>query len=126
MPLSGSADAVLYLLEPGRVNAMDVITYPRLANIGWSVDIARYKPVGFMGHTGSDAAALQPYSAYKYDRAVPFGTAMVRLSNGTSGALRKAPSSMTVEFMPFLDMRINDSDASLGDNGGFLVLCAVG
>jgi hypothetical protein len=94
---------------------------------GWSVDAAHYSPVGASGHTGADAAALRPYDQYKYDADFPFGALLMRWDGagrvlpleGFEGAIEMPNPTQFIEF------RINDSDASLGDNGGEIVLCVI-
>jgi hypothetical protein len=95
----------------------------------WSVDAANYDSVGPFGHSGSAAQGLQPYEQYKYETSLPFGAMLVETDDEVM-SLDK--------FVQFLDeeaydlysappavyaFRINDSDRSLGDNGGAIEVC---
>lgn len=98
----------------------------------WSVDAGRFAAVGPEGHLGSAAVALAPYSKYKIAGKEPFGALLLRLPDGRlasysgfKGLLaRAAASGSQIAFNgQWIDFRINDSDASLGDNDGFITVC---
>lgn len=92
-----------------------------LGKTGWTVDAASYAKAGQAGHQGRAAAALDAWSRYKYEPSLPFGTLLARTPDGRLFAVtaeRSAPPGRQV-----LDFRINDADAALGDNDGFLVVC---
>lgn len=97
---------------------------------GWSVDVRSYTAVNNLGHQGSDAEKLAPFSDYKYDQRFPFGALLMNVPN--QGTLwiqtndyivdgnTSFPSGSVVRF------RINDADNALGDNGGLLRVCLQG
>lgn len=87
---------------------------------GWSVDTRSYQPVNASGHGGSDAQALTPYNQYKFDQRFPFGALLMASSQGALWI--QAPTSLNSPFNA-VDMRINDADNALSDNGGLLQVC---
>jgi hypothetical protein len=88
---------------------------------GWSVDTRNYASVGASGHSGRDAAALTPYNQYKYDQRFPFGALLMGSSQGALWI--QSPNSFSSAPFGAVDMRINDADNALGDNGGSLEVC---
>jgi len=97
-------------------------SFTRVASIsgGWSVDTRNYSPVGSSGHNGRDAEALAPYNQYKFDQRFPFGALLMGSGQGVLWV--ENPVSFTGSFGA-VDMRINDADNALGDNGGSLQVC---
>jgi hypothetical protein len=97
-------------------------SFTRVASIsgGWSVDTRNYSPVGSSGHNGRDAEALAPYNQYKFDQRFPFGSLLMGSGQGVLWV--ENPVSFTGSFGA-VDMRINDADNALGDNGGSLQVC---
>lgn len=97
--------------------------FTKIASIGggWSVDSRNYSPVGAVGHTGRDADLLKPYEQYKFDQRFPFGALLMNSGNG----ILHIQDSNSLSSAPFgaVDMRINDADNALGDNGGSLNVC---
>jgi hypothetical protein len=97
--------------------------FTKIANIrgGWSVDTRSYASVGAFGHTGRDAEALRPYNQYKFDQRFPFGALLMGSGQGSLWI----QDSNSFSSAPFgaVDMRINDADNALGDNGGSLQVC---
>ncbi|GJD22465.1 hypothetical protein RIVM261_074210 [Rivularia sp. IAM M-261] len=87
---------------------------------GWSVDTRNYSSVGSSGHNGRDAEALAPYNQYKFDQQFPFGALLMGSGQGTLWI--QSPVSFSGSFGA-VDMRINDADNALGDNGGSLQVC---
>jgi hypothetical protein len=98
-------------------------SFTKVASIsgGWSVDTRNYSPVGAVGHTGRDADLLKPYEQYKFDQRFPFGALLMNSGNG----ILYIQDSNSLSSAPFgaVDMRINDADNALGDNGGSLNVC---
>ncbi len=99
----------------------------RVTNIygSWTVDRA-LATTGWAGHQGNDAARLEPFSDYKYDRAYAFGQLLIRAENGDRVYPVSAggdASTGTVINVEWAEMRINDSDSTLVDNGGTLNVC---
>lgn len=88
---------------------------------GWSVDAKNYAPVGASGHTGRDAELLAPYNQYKFDQRFPFGVLL--MSSGQGIVWVQSPNSFSSASFNAVDMRINDADNALGDNGGSLQVC---
>ena len=97
-------------------------SYSRVTSIsgGWSVDTRNYAPVDTEGHIGQDAERLAPYNQYKFDLRFPFGALLMRTGAGILWV--QSPISFTNRFVS-VDMRINDADDALGDNGGTLQVC---
>ncbi|MEP0855822.1 alpha/beta hydrolase [Trichocoleus sp. DQ-U1] len=97
-------------------------SFTRVASIsgGWSVDTQNYASVGSSGHSGRDAEALAPYNQYKFDQRFPFGALLMGSGQGTLWI--QNPLSFNGSFGA-VDMRINDADNALGDNGGSLQVC---
>jgi hypothetical protein len=97
-------------------------SFTRVASIsgGWSVDTRNYASVGSSGHSGRDAEALAPYNQYKFDQRFPFGALLMGSGQGTLWI--QNPVSFNGSFGA-VDMRINDADNALGDNGGSLQVC---
>lgn len=98
-------------------------SFTKVASIngGWSVDSRSYAPVGPYGHTGQDAQALSPYNQYKHDQRFPFGALLVDIPN--SGYIWvKEPQTLS-QSISSTQIRINDADNALGDNGGSLNVC---
>lgn len=97
-------------------------SFSKVASIsgGWSVDTRGYAPVGSSGHSGRDAESLRPYNQYKYDQRFPFGALL--MSSGQGVLWIQSSASFTGSFNA-VDMRINDADNALGDNGGSLQVC---
>jgi hypothetical protein len=87
---------------------------------GWSVDTRSYQPVNASGHGGSDAQTLTPYNQYKFDQRFPFGALL--MGSGQGVLWIQAPTSFNSPFGA-VDMRINDADNALSDNGGSLQVC---
>jgi len=96
------------------------VTGVRSISGGWSVDARMYAPVGASGHMGMDAQALSPYSQYKYSQNYPFGALL--LGTGREYFWIQ-PGSRLASAFSSIDLRINDSDGSLGDNSGSLTVC---
>jgi hypothetical protein len=98
-------------------------SFTKIASIsgGWSVDTRSYASVGASGHTGRDAELLTPYNQYKFDQRFPFGALLMGSGQGTLWI----QSSNSFSSAPFgaVDMRINDANNALGDNGGSLQVC---
>lgn len=92
-------------------------------NRGWTVDHYRYAEVGPGGYTGRDAEALTAYLSYKYDQAFPFGALLVGVPSEEYGYKWISQPQPLPYSTNKLGMRINDSDNSLGDNGGYLQVC---
>jgi hypothetical protein len=94
---------------------------------GWSVDAAKYPMVGPGGHTGDAARALAPYNVYKYDQKYPFGALLFLDQNGNnvpfSSSLVNNRVPPNLERSGGIQVRINDADEALGDNGGALEIC---
>jgi hypothetical protein len=103
-----------------RFNFARSITGVRSISGGWSVDARMYAPVGASGHMGRDAQALSPYSQYKYSQNYPFGALLLWTGREYFWI---QPGSRFASVLSSIDMRINDSDGSLGDNGGSLTVC---
>ncbi|WP_180900413.1 hypothetical protein [Martelella soudanensis] len=95
----------------------------------WSVDAVNYDPVGPFGHSGSAAQALQPYEQYKYETSLPFGAMLVEMNDEVMSLdsfvqlLDEEADELYSAPHAFYAFRINDSDRSLGDNGGAIELC---
>lgn len=87
---------------------------------GWSVDTRSYSPVGATGHSGRDAEALTPFNQYKFDQRFPFGA--VLMGSGQGVLWIQSPVSLNSQFSA-VNMRINDADNALGDNGGSIQVC---
>jgi hypothetical protein len=98
-------------------------SFTKVASIGggWSVDTRSYAPVSSSGHTGRDADALRPYNQYKFDQRFPFGALLMGSGQGTLWI--QSPNSFSSAPFGAVDMRINDADNALGDNGGSLQVC---
>lgn len=88
---------------------------------GWSVDAKNYTPVGASGHTGRDSELLTPYNQYKFDQRFPFGALL--MSSGQGILWIQSPNSFSSAPFGAVDMRINDADNALGDNGGSIQVC---
>lgn len=91
----------------------------------WTVDPA-LDHTDWRGHQGSDAQRLAPHSAFKYDEAFASGALLIRARGGERNyAVRpsRAGSGRTIIHVEVAELRINDSDASLGDNEGSLQVC---
>lgn len=99
---------------------------PQLVSIegGWTVDANAYDRVGATGHLGDAAARLEPFSGYKYRPQFNFGALLTRSSANPVQVVRAEPG-MTL-WAQGAQFRINDSDATLGDNAGVLTLCFAG
>ncbi|MHC5675405.1 hypothetical protein [Nostoc sp.] len=97
-------------------------SFTRVTNIsgGWSVDTRNYSSVGPYGHSGRDAESLAPYNQYKFDQSFPFGALL--MGSGQGRLWIQSPISFNGSFGA-VDMRINDADNALGDNGGSLQVC---
>ncbi len=97
-------------------------SFTKIASIsgGWSVDSRSYSPVSSSGHSGADAEALAPYNQYKFDQQFPFGALLMGGGQGTLWI--QSPVSLSNSFSA-VNMRINDADNALGDNGGSLEVC---
>ncbi|MBD6619096.1 hypothetical protein FNW02_25550 [Komarekiella sp. 'clone 1'] len=97
-------------------------SFTKVASIsgGWSVDTRNYSSVGSSGHSGADAQALEPYNQYKFDQKFPFGALLMGSGQGTLWIQNAV--SFNGSFGA-VDMRINDADNALGDNGGSLQVC---
>ena len=98
-------------------------SFTKVASIsgGWSVDTRSHAPVGPFGHTGREADSLSPYNQYKFDQRFPFGALLMGSGQGTLWI--QSPNSLTSAPFDAVDMRINDADNALGDNGGSLRVC---
>jgi hypothetical protein len=73
-----------------------------------------------MGHTGRDAEALSLYNQAKFDQRFPFGALLMSDSQGVMWI--QGPTTFSAPLNG-INMRINDADKSLGDNGGSLKVC---
>ncbi len=92
----------------------------------WSVDDRNYARVGPNGHLGEAANRLQPYSQYKYDSQLPFGTLLVEIPTGAFAPIYASingPMKLPSRSENSIGLRINDADDALGDNGGSLSVC---
>ena len=100
-----------------------LIPVDRISRItgGWTVDRANYTPVGAGGHVGDAGKKLEPFSAYKYDTAVPFGALLVSEGEGFPHYAVTGPARFEPGQVSNLRMRINDT--GLGDNDGSLSVC---
>ncbi len=88
---------------------------------GWSVDSRSHASVGASGHSGRDAEDLAPYNQYKYDQGFPFGALL--MGSGQGVLWIQNPKSFNSSPFGAVDMRINDADNALSDNGGSLQVC---
>lgn len=86
---------------------------------GWTVDALNYPPVGAEGHLGSAAERLAPFGKYKAVVGAPFGVLLARSPGGSIYIVREGWRVPDWN----LQLRINDSDATLGDNQGSLSVC---
>lgn len=98
-------------------------TFSRITSISgsWSVDDRNYTRVSAEGHTGEAANRLAPYNPYKYDQNYPFGRLLVNIPN--DGYISVNSPLILPRSINSTAMRINDSNNSLGDNGGLLRVC---
>ncbi|GLQ33812.1 hypothetical protein GCM10007939_00950 [Amylibacter marinus] len=124
MPANSDAQ-VLTIFGPKNTSRQDKKAYPKAKKIGWSVIDLFHKRVGPEGHHGAAAVALAPFDIFKYFNDAPHGAILVRLPNGWIGDVRDPNRPISLSGEAYYDFRINDSDQSLGDNGGFLVMCIV-
>jgi len=87
---------------------------------GWSVDAARYRPVGSEGHTGADAQSLRPHNARKFVPELPFGALIMYIDGYGYSGIR--PNMILPRPVQTFLLRINDRNDSLGDNAGKLIV----
>ena len=124
MNLKDELGVYLHIFDPDTVRGMDKDDSALARRVGWTVDRARYDHVGALGHTGASAQALAPYSRYKVNKKAAFGALLIRTQDGRTGFLEKMPRQILLDgAVTYIDFRINDSDATLGDNDGHLLLC---
>jgi len=83
---------------------------------GWTVDGNNYIPVGPAGYFGEDAARLEPYAGYKYDKRYPFGALLVEIPG--LGVRAVAGPFMFGKSVRSVRIRINDT--AFSDNSGKL------
>jgi Ricin-type beta-trefoil lectin domain len=83
----------------------------------WSVDDKNYPRVGPEGYSNPNLN-----EQYKYDRKYPFG-ALLMVDPGQGYTWIKGPQQLPKPITDRVTLRINDSDSSLGDNGGTLTVC---
>lgn len=97
-------------------------SFTRIASISgsWSVDDRNYRRVGSEGHL---EPGLEPYNQYKYDKGYSFGALLVDIPTQSYGYIRASGAQQLPQPISQTSMRINDSDDSLGDNGGALNVC---
>ena len=103
-----------------RFNLSRIVSRVTSVNGGWSVDARNYGQVGSMGHTGRDAEVLSPYNQAKFDQRFPFGALLMSDSQGVMWI--QGPTTFSAP-LNVINMRINDADKSLDDNGGSLKVC---
>jgi len=87
---------------------------------GWTVDTKSFSLVSSSGHTGRAAEALAPFNRYKFDQKFPFGALLMGSRQGVIWVQKPGSFSGSSGAV---DMRINDADNALGDNGGSLKVC---
>lgn len=95
-------------------------SFTRVASVSgsWSVDDRNYRRVGEAGHS---EPGLEPYNQYKLDQGYPFGALLVNIPNyGYVGVKQGQELPRPINET---DIRINDGDNALGDNGGTLKVC---
>ncbi|MFT5652066.1 MAG: hypothetical protein ACI9TZ_003563 [Yoonia sp.] len=124
MPIMSDGQ-VLTIIGPDNIKPQDRDSSHVARNIGWSVDIDNFARVGPDGHFGAAAQALAPYNQYKYNQNAPFGALLVRTSSGQEGTFRDTSGPILIPDQGTFEFRINDSDQSLGNNGGYLILCII-
>lgn len=97
-------------------------TFTRVTSVSgsWSVDDRNYRRVGPEGHS---EPGLEPYNQYKYDKGYSFGALLVDIPTQSYGYIRASGAQQLPQPISQTSMRINDSDDSLGDNGGALNVC---
>jgi Ricin-type beta-trefoil lectin domain len=83
----------------------------------WSVDDKNYPRVGPEGYLNPNLN-----EQYKYDRKYPFG-ALLMVDPGQGYTQIKGSQMLPKPITDRITLRINDSDSSLGDNGGTLTVC---
>lgn len=123
LPTVMSDGQILTVVDPDTIKPQDRDTYPMTRNIGWSVDLANFGRVGAQGHSGAAALALAPFEQYKYYKPAAFGALLARMPDGRVGTFTDTSRPFALPDVGYMDFRINDSDLSFGDNGGFLILC---
>lgn len=100
---------------------------------GWSVDERNYGRVDPYGHSGADGAALERWSQFKYSQEYRFGEMLIADPGNLKEFMSVGAFLFTLdmyngwEIMPNngIAFRINDSDATLGDNGGSQTVCLI-
>ena len=81
----------------------------------WTVDRAKPLANPWVGHQDP---SLDPFSQYKFDKRYPFGTVLIATNSDNMQMV-----DVSTQFLGRGWLRINDSDATLGDNSGAVKVC---
>lgn len=84
----------------------------------WSVDFRNYSGVDANGYTNENDLSLRNWMQYKYCATAPFGAVIGAIGDKTKPFLIGTEYIRTSPEPGRLYLRINDSDAALGDNRG--------
>jgi hypothetical protein len=82
----------------------------------WSVDYNNFPYVGPAGYSTDVDKTIAP--GYKFDASVPYGYLLGEVGTGKEILIGNKGGPNTADVSGFLSLRINDSDATLGDNDG--------
>jgi len=86
----------------------------------WTVDYKNFPYVGPAGYTPDIDKTIVP--GYKFDASVPYGYLFGEVDNGKEIRIGDNSGPFTADTSGFLSLRINDSDATLGDNDGAITV----
>jgi FecR protein len=86
----------------------------------WTVDYKNFPHVGPGGYTTDVDKTIAP--GYKFDASLPYGYLLGEVGGGKDIRIGNNSGPFTADASGFLSLRINDSDATLGDNDGAITV----
>ncbi len=82
----------------------------------WSVDYRNFPYVGPEGYAPDVNGKIA--QGYQFDRSLPYGFLLAKVGNGATIKVGSTGGPFKADTAGFLFLRINDSDAAMGDNDG--------
>jgi hypothetical protein len=86
----------------------------------WSIDYRNFPYVGLAGYSTDIDKTIAV--GYKFDSSLPYGYLLGKVGNGKEISIGNQGGPFTADASGYLSLRINDKDASLGDNDGSITL----
>jgi len=94
--------------------------YVEYSGGSWTVDYKNFPYVGLTGYSPDIDKTIA--AGDKFDSSAPYGYLLAEVGNGKEILIGNKGGPFTADASGFLSLRINDSDATLGDNDGAITV----